>query len=227
MSSYYGVLLIPANSLELRYAKIIFSMPRKYGHIWICNFERGSSFPSHERSTYIQGVFKKRPNVCHKDFILQHFKQCPLQTSPLYWRHTVPNVSSIVGMLLGRHFLWWRGVLLSHFPESLRLQKKTEPLNSSLTSTESALQLLSAPSGRFWQETAICPVSPWALVVELHPLNWARAQAVRRINPTCTSCSSDKSDEQLVHVLSSADVARRLMLTAKRGKWQFIVKTCR
>jgi len=43
---------------------------------------------------------------------------------------------------------------------------------------------------------------------------------------TCTSCSSDLSDEQLVHVLRSADVARRLMLTAKRGKWQFVVKTC-
>jgi hypothetical protein len=44
---------------------------------------------------------KKRPNLCHKDFILQHFKHCPLQSSPLYWRYTVPNVSSIVGMLPG------------------------------------------------------------------------------------------------------------------------------
>jgi hypothetical protein len=35
------------------------------------------------------------------------------------------------------------------------------------------------------------------------------------------------SDEQLVHALSSADVARRLMLIAKRGKWQFVVKTHR
>jgi hypothetical protein len=31
----------------------------------------------------------------------------------------------------------------------------------------------------------------------------------------------------VVRVLSSADVARRLMLIAKRGKWQFVVKTCR
>ena len=30
-----------------------------------------------------------------------------------------------------------------------------------------------------------------------------------------------------MHVLSSADVVRRLMLIAKRGKWQFVVKTCR
>ena len=37
--------------------------------------------------------------------ILQHFKHCPLQTSPLYWRYTVPNVSSIVGMLPGTYFL--------------------------------------------------------------------------------------------------------------------------
>jgi len=43
---------------------------------------------------------------------------CSLQSSPLYWRFTVPNVSSIVGMLPGTHFLWWRAVLLSHFPES-------------------------------------------------------------------------------------------------------------
>jgi len=33
-----------------------------------------------------------------------------------------------------------------------------------------------------------------------------------------------ESDEKLVHVLSSADVARRLMLIAKRDKWQFVVK---
>jgi len=32
--------------------------------------------------------------------------------------YTVPNVSSIVRMLPRTHFLWWRAVLLSHFPES-------------------------------------------------------------------------------------------------------------
>jgi hypothetical protein len=80
-----------------------------------------------------------------------------------------------------------------HFPESQRLQKKNF-LNSSPTSTEGALRLLSAPSGRFWQQTAICP-------------------AVRRINPMNSMCS--------------VDVARRLMLRAKRGKRQFVVKTCR
>jgi len=78
-------------------------------------------------------------------------------------------------------------------------KKRPNFLNSSPTSTEDALWLLSAPSGRFWQQTAICPVSLWALVVEIH---------------------------QLVHVLRSADVARRLMLIAKWGKWQFVVKTC-
>jgi hypothetical protein len=53
----------------------------------------------------IQGVFKKRPNSSYKEFILQHFKHCPLQSSPLYWQYTVPNVSSIVVMLPGTHFL--------------------------------------------------------------------------------------------------------------------------
>ena len=45
---------------------------------------------------------------------------------------------------------------------------------------------MSAPSVRFWQQTAICPVSLWALVVELHLLNWARAQAVRQISDKVT-----------------------------------------
>ena len=49
--------------------------------------------------------------------ILQHFKHCPLQRSALYWRYTVPKVSSTVGML-GKCFLWWRAILLSHFPDS-------------------------------------------------------------------------------------------------------------
>jgi hypothetical protein len=61
-------------------------------------------------------------------------------------------------------------------------KKRPNFLNSAPTSIESALRLLSAPSVMFWQQTAICPVSLWALVVELHPLNWARAQAVRRIS---------------------------------------------
>jgi hypothetical protein len=52
-------------------------------------------------------------------------------------------------------------------------RKRPSFLNSASISTEGAL---SAPSGRFWQQTAICPLSLWALVVELHPLTWARAQ---------------------------------------------------
>jgi hypothetical protein len=54
------------------------------------------------------------------------------------------------------------------------VKKRLTFLNSAPTSTVSALRLLSAPSVRFWQQTAIYPVSLWALVVELHPLNWAR-----------------------------------------------------
>jgi hypothetical protein len=38
-------------------------------------------------------------------------------------------------------------------------KKRPNFLNSSPTSIEGALRLLSAPSGRFCQQTAICPVS--------------------------------------------------------------------
>jgi hypothetical protein len=60
-----------------------------------------------------------------------------------------------------------------HYAERGVLRKRPNFLNSAPTSIESALRLLSAPSVSFWQQTAICLVSLWALVVELHPLNWA------------------------------------------------------
>jgi len=73
---------------------------------------------------------------------------------------------------------------------NLRVFKKgPNSLNSSPTSTEGALRLLSAPSGRLWQQTAICPVLLWALVVELHLLTWACAQAVHLIYPTNSLCT--------------------------------------
>jgi len=71
-------------------------------------------------------------------------KHCPLQSSPLYWRYSVHNVSSTVEMLPATHFLWWRAVLLSRFPK-----KMPNFLNSSPTSKEGALRLLSSPTGRF------------------------------------------------------------------------------
>ena len=71
-------------------------------------------------------VFKKRQNFWYKDFILQHFKNCPLQSSSLYWRYTVPNVSSSVGMLPERTFC--DGAQFSHciFLNLCGLKKKTE-----------------------------------------------------------------------------------------------------
>jgi len=52
-------------------------------------------------------MFKKHQTFAIKTLllILQHFKHCPLQSRPLYWRYTVPNVSSTVGMLPGTHIL--------------------------------------------------------------------------------------------------------------------------
>jgi hypothetical protein len=46
----------------------------------------------------------------------------------------------------------------------------------------SALRLLCTPSVRGLQQATTCPVSVWALLVEIHSLNWARAQAVPLIS---------------------------------------------
>jgi hypothetical protein len=67
------------------------------------------------------------------------------------------------------------------------LKKRPNFLNSAPTSIKSALRLLSAPSIRFSQQTAICPVSLWAFVVEIDLLNWARAHAVRQISDKVTA----------------------------------------
>ena len=84
-------------------------------------------------------------------------------------------------------------------------KKRPNFLNSAPTRNEGALRLLSAPSGRFWQQTAICTISVWALVVELHPLNWARAQAVRRISDNerawRTTCVCGNFAANLVKIL--------------------------
>ena len=65
-------------------------------------------------------------------------------------------------------------------------KKRLNFLNSAPTSTESALRLLSTPSVKFWKQTAICSILLWELVLELHLLHWARAQAVCRISDKLT-----------------------------------------
>ena len=152
----------------------------------------------------IQGVFKKRPNFCYKDFILQHVKHCPFKVVHSTGDTPFATFRPLLECFLERTFCDGAQFSYRIFLNLRVFKKRPNFFNSAPTSTEGALRLLTAPSGRFWKLTAICPVSLWALVVELHPLNWARAQAVRRIL-----------------------VARRLMLIAKRGKWQFVVKTCR
>jgi hypothetical protein len=61
-------------------------------------------------------------------------------------------------MLPGTHFLWRCAVLLSHFPESPRVQKNNF-FKYLANQHRGHATALSAPSGRFWQQTAICPVS--------------------------------------------------------------------
>jgi hypothetical protein len=126
-------------------------------------------------------VFKKRPNFCYKDFIVQYFKHFPLQSSPSTGDTPFPVFLTLLECFLERTFC--DGVQFSYrvFLNLRVFKRRPNFLNSAPTIIEGALRLLSAPSARFWQQTAICPISLWALVVELHPLNWAHAQAFRRI----------------------------------------------
>jgi len=84
------------------------------------------------------------------------------------------------------HFLQTQAIFLSYVLIRGVFNNRPNFLNSAPTSIESAPKLLSAPSVRFCQQTAICPISPWILIVEVLLLNWASAQTVRLINDKVT-----------------------------------------
>jgi len=152
-------------------------------------------------SFQVLNIFFRGGVICENVFC-----QCTVEVNPPFSRHAVQNViilklnqshpwtflyQDVTVQFLGSSQLCcWRSNPSAISRCNYRLffkdrrglfNKRPDFSNSAPTSTESALLLLTAPSVRFWQQTAICPVSLLALVVELHPLNWTRAQAVRRI----------------------------------------------
>ena len=162
----------------------------------------------------IKGMFKKDRTFAIKNLllILQHFKHCPLQSSPLYWWYTVPNVSSIVGMLPGTHFLWWRAVLLSHFAES--------PLcfgNDVLSKWFQVWETWKSLLGHAW-------LSNWNVSVKFLPSLQQNFTHTHTLFFKLFHCHFVTN---LTNSLCTAIVAQRLMLIAKRDKWQFVVKTWR
>ena len=102
------------------------------------------------------------------------------------------NVIIITPLVLYMTFSWRVVILLPLLIFAVQttirgvFKKRPNFLNGSPTSKESALRHMSAPRVKVCQQIAICPVSLWALVVALHPLNWAHAQAVRRISDKVT-----------------------------------------
>jgi len=108
---------------------------------------------------YLQGVFKIRPNICYKDFILQHFKHRPLQSSPSTSGTPFPTFLPLLECFLERTFCDGTQFSYRIFLNLHVFKKKTYFLNSAPTSKEGVPWLLSAPSGRFRRQTAICHVS--------------------------------------------------------------------
>jgi hypothetical protein len=93
-------------------------------------------------------------------------------------------------------------------------KKRPSFFNSFPISIESTLQLLSAPSVRYWQQTVICLVSLWALVVELHPLNWVCAQAVGRIRDKVTM--KELEEQRVCECMYVRNFAANLVIILQR-----------
>ena len=74
-------------------------------------------------------------------------------------------------------------------------------------------------------QTSVLPHPPYS--PDLAPADFflfPKLKTTLKGRPFQTFEEIQESDEQLVHVFSSAGVARRLMLMAKRDKWQFLSK---
>jgi hypothetical protein len=146
----------------------------------------GVTAHNYRNSRRIQGVFKKKKDrtFATKTLFYNILSTVPFKLVPSTGDTPFPTFLPLLEWFLERTFCDGAQFSSRIFQNLREFKKRKNFLNSSPTNTEGALRLLSAPSGTFWQQTAICPVSLWILVVELHPLNWALAQAVRRINPT-------------------------------------------
>ena len=131
--------------------------------------------------TVYKACSKKDRTFAIKNLFYSVLSTAPFLVVPCTGDTPFPTFLPLLECFLERTFC--DGVQFSyHIFLSLRVfDKRPNFLNNAPTSTEGALRLLSAPSGRFWQQSAICPVSLWALVVELHPLNWALAQELVRM----------------------------------------------
>jgi hypothetical protein len=97
----------------------------------------------------LQSVFKKRPNFSIKTLFYNILSTVPFKVAPSTGDTPFPTFLPLLECFLERTFcdgaqFVYRIVL------NLRVfKKRTNFLNSSPTSTEGALWLLSAPSGRF------------------------------------------------------------------------------
>jgi hypothetical protein len=100
-------------------------------------------------------------------------------------------------------------------------KKRPNFVNSASTGTESALRLLGAPSGRFWQQIAICPVPLWTLrgpytcninctISGLRNYNWL----VGRVLKTCAMIEETLSELKIycASILASIFIARVVLI---------------
>jgi hypothetical protein len=97
----------------------------------------------------VQGVFKKIPNFCYKDSILQFFSTAPFKAAPSTGDTPFQTFLPLLECFLERTFCDGAQFSCRIFLNLRVLKKIPNFLISSPTSIETALRLLSAPSGRF------------------------------------------------------------------------------
>jgi hypothetical protein len=109
---------------------------------------------------YTRLVKKKGRTFAIKTLFFNNLSTVPFKVVPSTGDTPFPTFLSLLECFLERTFCDGAQFSYRLFLNLRVFKKRPNFLNSAPTSTEGALRLLGAPSGRFWQQTTICPVNP-------------------------------------------------------------------
>jgi hypothetical protein len=109
------------------------------------------------KCNYVQGLLKKDRNFTIKTLFYNIFSTVSFKVDPSTGNISFPMFLPLLERFLERTFCDGAQFSYRIFLNLRVFKKRPNFLNSSPTSREGVLQLQSALSGRFWQQTAICP----------------------------------------------------------------------
>ena len=138
----------------------IINIPFEFGTlIWVTEIGHKRAYTSRVQFYVYKACSKKDRTFALNSLFYNILSTVPFKVVPSTGDTPFPTFLPLLECFLERTFCDGAQFPYSIFLNLRVFKKRPNFLNRSPTSTEGALRLLSAPSGRFLQQTAICPVS--------------------------------------------------------------------